>query len=331
MTTAIRYAHREASERLTLNNPAQARKGAVWGCATRVLDGVPEARALNVRDNRESASLRDAITHRSEVSPTLRCACAGLLRVSASGTFCSLLMLASERLTLNNPTQARKGAVWGCAIYVLDGVPEARALNASVFEKVLLSYGKPTLFQQCTVLLRKRKPFVMFFLPFDVVHNLVLVVYAIGEGCIFMSPAIERRKVGISLEPFACKCLDGLHILCHRYGGREGDKDMHVVGHTTYTVDFPVHIVGLFHDDGIELAVVVEADILLTAISAKDYVVERLDVTHDNITQGSDYYCVWTESASLRDAGGQPRGQPHTALRLCGVIEGQCLRHIPET
>ena len=87
MTTAIRYAHREASERLTLNNPAQARKGAVWGCATRVLDGVPEARALNVRDNRESASLRDAITHRSEVSPTLRCACAGLLRVSASGTF----------------------------------------------------------------------------------------------------------------------------------------------------------------------------------------------------------------------------------------------------
>ena len=97
MTTAIRYTHREASERLTLNNPAQARKGAVWGCPTCVPDGVPEARALNVRDNRESASLRDAY-YSSYSNPTLRfkrgCsprsrphACAGLLRVSASGTF----------------------------------------------------------------------------------------------------------------------------------------------------------------------------------------------------------------------------------------------------
>ena len=32
-------------------------------------------------------------------------------------------------------------------------VLEARALNPSVFEKVLLSYDKPTLFQQGTVLL----------------------------------------------------------------------------------------------------------------------------------------------------------------------------------
>ena len=222
--------------------------------------------------------------------------------------------VASERLTLNNPAQARKGAVWGCATRDPDGVPEARALNPSVFEEVLLSYSKPTLFQQSTVLLCKRNPFVMFLLPFDVVHNLVLVVYAIGESGIFMSPAIEMGKVGISLEPFACECFDGLHILCHRYGGWEGYKDMHVVGHTTYTIDFPVHVVGLFHDDGIELAVVPEADGLLTAISTKDYVVERLDVTHNDITQGSDYYCVGSESASLRDAVGQPRGQPHTAL-----------------
>ena len=238
---------------------------------------------------------------------------------------------ASERLTLNNPAQARKGAVWGCATHVHDGVPEARALNPSVFEEILLSYSKPTLFQQSTVLLCKRNPFVMFLLPFDVVHNLVLVVYAIGEGGIFVSPAIEIGKVGISLEPFACECLGSLHILCHRYGGREGDKDMHVVGHTAYAVDFTVHIVGLLHNDGIELAVVLKADSLLTAISAKDYVVERLDVTHINITQGGDYYCVVDESASLRDAGGQSRGHPHTALRLCGVIESQCLRHISGT
>ena len=235
---------------------------------------------------------------------------------------------ASERLTLNNPSQARKGAVWGCATHVHDGVPEARALNPSVFEEVLLFYCKPSLFKQSTVFLRKRNPLVVFLLPFDVVYNLVFVVYAIGECGILMSPAIEMGKVGISLEPFACECLDGLHILCHRYGGWEGDKDMHVVGHPTYTVDFPMHIVGLLHDDGIELAVVLEADGMLTAISAKDYMIERLDITHVDITQGGDYYCVVAESASLRDAGGLARGQPHTALRLCGVIKSQCLRHI---
>ena len=101
-----------APEGLTLNNPAQARKGAVWGHATRVLACVPEARALNpsVFEEFKSASLRDAVAH-VLTYPTLRfkrgCslrsrtrtivgllpsvathACAGLLKVSAFGTCC---------------------------------------------------------------------------------------------------------------------------------------------------------------------------------------------------------------------------------------------------
>lgn len=101
-----------APEGLTLNNPAQTRKGAVWGHATRVLACVPEARALNpsVFEEFKSASLRDAVAH-VLTYPTLRfkrdCslrsrtrtivgllpsvathACAGLLKVSASGTCC---------------------------------------------------------------------------------------------------------------------------------------------------------------------------------------------------------------------------------------------------
>ena len=87
-----------APKGLTLNNPAQARKGTVWGHATRVLACVPEARALNpsVFEEFKSASLRDAVAH-VLTYPTLRfkrgCshwpllhAYAGLLRVSASGT-----------------------------------------------------------------------------------------------------------------------------------------------------------------------------------------------------------------------------------------------------
>lgn len=87
-----------AQEGLTLNNPTQARKGAVWGQATRVLACVPEARAIipSVFEEFKSASLRDAVAH-IWAYPTLRfergCSlrslphvCAGLLKVCASGT-----------------------------------------------------------------------------------------------------------------------------------------------------------------------------------------------------------------------------------------------------
>ncbi len=62
-----------APKGLTLNNPSQARKGAVWGQATRDPACVPEARALNpsVFEEFKSASLRDAVAH-IWAYPTLR-------------------------------------------------------------------------------------------------------------------------------------------------------------------------------------------------------------------------------------------------------------------
>ena len=104
-----------ALEGLTLNNPAQARKGAVWGHATRVLACVPEARALNpsVFEEFKSASLRDAFAHiwayptlRFERGCSLRSlphACAGLLRGSASGT------ISSHHLVLDATARAPEG------------------------------------------------------------------------------------------------------------------------------------------------------------------------------------------------------------------------------
>ena len=310
MTTAIGYDHRGASERLILNNPAQA-AGAVWGCMTRVHDGVPEARTLYVKIGDESASLRDADAH-ILASPTLRfkrgCslrsrphACAGLLKVCASGTIFSLSMPASERLTLNNPAQAI-GAVWGVRCSSGTGVPEARALNPSVFEEVLLSYNKPTLFQQGTVLLFKADPFMMFLLPLDIVHYPVLIVYTIRESRILVRPSTEMRESGICLEPFARKGLHCLHILSDRDGGRQGNENMHMVGHTANAVNLPMQAVGLLHDDRIELAVVLNRDSLLTPICAEHYMIERLDITHVRITRLLGKYCNGVESASLRDA-----------------------------
>ena len=234
---------------------------------------------------------------------------------------------ASKRLILNNPSQARQGAVWGCATRVPNGVPEARALNPSILEEVLFPYLDATLHQQSPIFHGKTNPLMMFFLSFDIVHYLIFVVYAIGESRILMRPAIEMGESWIGLEPLAGKCFDRLYVLCHRYSGRERNKNMHVVGHSAYTVYLSMQVVSLFHDDRIELAIMLDGDGLLAAIGAKDYMVERLDVTHKRITKNSGKYCYRFENASLRDADGPPIGQPHTALRLCGVTESQCLRH----
>ena len=339
-----------ATEGLTLNNPAQARKGAVWGHATRVHGCVPEARALNpsVFEEFKSASLRDAVAHiwaypslRFERGCSLRSrtrtivgllpsvathACAGLLRGSASGTISSHYLVldatarAPEGLTLNNPSQARKGAVWGQATRVLDCVPEARALNPSVFEEVFLSYDKPTLFQQCAVLLFKADPFMVLLLSLDIVHYPVLVVYTIGESRILMRPSTEMRESGICLEPLARKGLYRLHILSDRDGGRQGNENMHMVWHTANAVNLPMQAVGLLHDDRIELSVMLNGDSLLTPICAEHYMIERLDITHMGITRYRAKYCNGFESASLRDAGGSPRDNPTLRCACAGLL-----------
>ena len=327
-----------APEGLTLNNPSQARKGAVWGHATRVHGCVPKARALNpsVFEEFKSASLRDAVAHilayptlRFERGCSLRSlphACAGLLRGSASGTISSHHLVldatarAPEGLTLNNPSQARKGAVWGQATRVLDCVPEARALIPSVFEEVPLSYDKPTLFQQGTVLLFKADSFMVFLLSLDIVHYPVLVVNTIRESCILVRPSTEMRESGICLEPLASKGLHSLHILSDRDGGRQGYKNMHMVWHAANAVNLPMQAVGLLHDDRIELSVMLDGDSLLTPICAEHYMIERLDIAHVRITRYREKYCNGFESASLRDAGGSPRDNPTLRCACAGLL-----------
>lgn len=227
---------------------------------------------------------------------------------------------APEGLTLNNPAQARKGAVWGHATRVLACVPEARALNPSVFEEVFLSYDKPTLFQQGTVLLFKADSFMVFLLSLDIVHYPVLVVYTIGESRILMRPSTEMRESGICLEPLARKGLYCLHILSDRDGGRQGNENMHMVWHAANAVNLPMQVVSLCQDDRIELSVVLDGDGLLTPICAEHYMIERLDITHMGITRYRAKYCNGFESASLRDAGGSPRDNPTLRCACAGLL-----------
>lgn len=227
---------------------------------------------------------------------------------------------APEGLTLNNPSQARQGAVWGYATRDPACVPEARALIPSVFEEVFLSYDKPALFQQGAVLLFKADPFMVLLLSLDIVHYLIFVVDAVGECCILVSPAFEIGEGRIGLKPLAGKGLDGLYVMRHRYGCRERNENMHVVGHTTNAVNLSLQVVGLCQDNCIELAVVLDGDGLLTPICAEHNMIERLDITHIGITRYRAKYCNGFESASLRDAGGSPRDNPTLRCACAGLL-----------
>lgn len=146
----------------------------------------------------------------------------------------------------------------------------------------------------------KGDPFVVFFLAFDVIHNLILVMYAIGYGSIFMPPPPKIRKRRIRLEPFAGECLYGLYILCHRYCCRERDKDMYMVWHTTDTINLSVQVVGLLHNDGVEFSVVFDRDRGFTTIGTENDMVKRLNITHSMITGISVTYCGGIERVSPR-------------------------------
>lgn len=238
------------------------------------------------------------------------------------------LSTASERLTPINPAQA-VGAVWGQSDCTRACVPEGRALLVSIFEKILLADSNTAFCKQRPVFLCKRNPFVVFFLSFDIVHYLFFVVDAIRECGVFMSPSSEIRKQRVCLEPFTGECLHVLHVLCQRNGCRERYKDMHMVRHTANTVYFSMQVVGLLHDDSIKFSVVFDGNSGFAAIGAENNMVKGLDITHGMITSRRAVYCIYNESASLRDAYDWTyRFRPHTALRLCGVIESQCLQHM---
>ena len=321
MTTATA----RAPEGLTLDNPSQA-AGAVWGehdLSSIVRVGDTRSHITHSRERVPSA--RHVHLHGY---PTLR---AGLWRARASGTMGShygSIEIAPEGLSLDNPSQAA-GAVWGEHIRRCTCVPEGRALYPSVFEKVFFPYGNPTFHQQRPVFLCKGDMLVVLLLPFDVIHYLFFVADAIREGGIFVSPSPEMWKQWIRLEPLAGECLDSLHILCHRNGCGERYKNMHMVGHTTDSIYLTMQVVGLLHDDGIELSVVVDGDSGLATVGAENNMVKRLYVTHGEITPKRVVYCMCVESASLRDAPCRiSRRSPHIALCLCGVIESTCLRHL---
>lgn len=101
---------------------------------------------------------------------------------------------------LSNPAQARQSAVWGCTlcICVLYHIRRAGGTRpqTSVFQEILLPYRNSVLLKDSPILLLKRHPLMVLFLPFDIVYYHILVAYAIRDSGIFVPPihsSMEKR------------------------------------------------------------------------------------------------------------------------------------------
>ena len=144
-----------------------------------------------------------------------------------------------------------------------------------------------------------------------------------------MPPTTKIRKRRICLEPLARKCLHGLYVLSQRGRRRERNEDMHMVGHTADAIYFPVQVVGLLHDDGIEFPFMLGRDGLLALIGAENNMIYGLYVTHGmviipNISSGCGHClsrAVWR--CSFRGFGARARESDRGGHRfLQGLFRG---------
>ncbi len=191
-----------------------------------------------------------------------------------------------EACALNNPAQARQGAVWGgarcvCAtvLYHFRRAGGTRS-QTSVFQEILFPYRHAVLLKESPILLLKGHPLMVLFLPFDIVYYHILVAYAIRDSGIFVPPSVPVWKSEIFSQPFASKSLDGLYILCHRECGGQRDKNMNMVRHPSNPIYLSFQVLRLTEDNTIQLSLMFDVDSLLAPVCTEDEMVYGLDVTH---------------------------------------------------
>jgi len=202
--------------------------------------------------------------------------------------------IASKRLhratSASNTTQA-VGAVWCMDRHPYQPLGERRQCH-SVLMKELLPNSNSILNEEGTVLFSKTDSVVMLFLTSDIAGNHFAVAHTVCESGILFSPAVKGREMRIGFEPFACRHLEILHKLGHRQCGRERYENMQMVWHTADTVQVSTYVVDEAENIGVEFALMLDADCVLTAMSAENDMIQGLCVTHTRITTIDTEYCT---------------------------------------
>ena len=194
--------------------------------------------------------------------------------------------IASERLYraggAHNTTQAA-GAVWCVDALCCQLLGERRHL-CSVFEEVFFADGNPILDKECTVLFGKADSAVMLLLSGYIPRYHFAVAHTVCESRVLFGPSVKGWEIRVGFHPFACGHFEVLHEIGHSQCGWERDENMHVVWHTTDTIQLSSDVVDEAKDIRIELALVFYTDGVLTSVSAENDMVQSLCIAHTDVT-----------------------------------------------
>ena len=164
-------------------------------------------------------------------------------------------------------------------------------MHLSVLEKVLLLNLHAILGQELTVLLGKCLTTMMLFLLGDIAHYHVLVAQTIRKARILFGPTVEKRKMRVGFEPLAGGDFDLLNELGHRQSRWQGHEKMHMVRHSTDTVETASDIVDKTKHVGIEFSLMLFNNGRDASMGTEDDMIKCLRVTHAILTMNDTDYC----------------------------------------
>ena len=72
-----------------------------------------------------------------------------------------------------------------------------------ITQEISLIHDHPVLFHESPVLFGKGSDAMVLFLPHDIVNDVISLLAAIAEACIFSPPTAECREMRIDFQPFA--------------------------------------------------------------------------------------------------------------------------------
>ena len=161
----------------------------------------------------------------------------------------------------------------------------------SVLEEIILLDIFSVLNQKLSVLLCKCFTTMVFFLLGDIAHYHVFVTQTVRKASILFGPSVEKREMRVGFEPLAGGYFDFLNKLGHCQGRWQGNEKMHMIWHSTDTIEATSDIVDKTKHVGIEFSLMLFNNGRDTAMSTEDNMIKCLRVTHIISTINNTDYC----------------------------------------
>ena len=161
---------------------------------------------------------------------------------------------------------------------------------------------------------------MMLLLPCYVSSYHPTVTHTISKTCVLLRPTIKKRKIGIRFHPFAGRHFKVLYEFGHGQCGWKRNKNMHMIWHSTNTVQMPTYVVYKTQDIRVEVSLVDETNSILTAVCAEHNMIECLCITHTIVTLIGKRYCVSYAMSPVSDRLTDSYHIHHTASTTCVVL-----------